>query len=271
MHGASREALAAGADRLDALTSASGADITGIADDLSAVAAVFGRDPALRRMLTDPGRPAAQRADIATALLAGKIGADAAALVAGLARSRWSAPRDLADAIADLAVRADLAVAARDGKLDDVEDELFRLGRLLDSNGELALALGDTRVPADKRVALIDGLLADKVDPTTYRLVGRVVANPRGRSVSAGLAEIGKAAAERRQRLIAYVTAAMPLTEQQRDRLEAVLHRLYGQQVHLNVDLDPAVLGGLSVRVGDEVIDGTVATRLAQAQRQLVG
>ncbi|MFL6111696.1 MAG: F0F1 ATP synthase subunit delta [Catenulispora sp.] len=271
MQGASRDAFAAGADRLDALTSASGADVTGIADDLAAVAAVFGRDRSLRRMLTDPARPAAQRADIATALLAGKIGADAAALVAGLARSRWSSPRDLADAIADLAVRADLAVAERDGKLDDVEDELFRLGRLLDSNGELALALGDTRVPAGKRVALIDGLLSGKVDPTTYRLVGRMVANPRGRSVSAGLTEIGRAAAERRQRVIAYVSAAVPLTEQQRDRLQAVLHRLYGRQVHLNVDLDPAILGGLSIRVGDEVIDGTVATKLALAQRQLVG
>src|SRR6478609_3596993 len=108
MQGASREALAAGADRLDALTSAAGADIAGIADDLSAVAVAFGKDPALRRMLTDPARPAAQRADVATALLAGKIGADAAALVAGLARSRWSAPRDLADAVADLSMRADL-------------------------------------------------------------------------------------------------------------------------------------------------------------------
>lgn len=271
MHGASREALAAGADRLDALTSAPGADITGIADDLSAVASAFGKDVALRRMLTDPARPAALRADIATALLAGKIGADAAALVAGLVRSRWSAPRDLADAVAELAVRADLAVAERDGKLDDVEDELFRLGRVLDSNGDLALALGNTRVAVDKRVALIDGLIGGKVDPTTYRLVGRVVANPRGRSVSAALSEVGKAAAERRQRLIAYVTAAVPPTEQQRDRLAAVLRRLYGQQVHLNVDLDPAVLGGLSVRVGDEVIDGTVATRLARAQRQLAG
>jgi F-type H+-transporting ATPase subunit delta len=271
MQGASREALAAGADRLDALTSAAGADITGVADDLAAVAAAFGRNTALRRMLTDPARPAAQRADIATALLAGKISADAAALVAGLVRSRWSAPRDLADAVAELSIRADLAVAERDGKLDDVEDELFRFGRLLDSNGDLALALGDARVPADKRVALLDGLLAGKVDPTTHRLAARLVAHPRGRSVSAGLTEIGRAAAERRQRLIAYVKAAVPLTEQQRDRLAAVLQRLYGQEVHLNLDLDPAVLGGLSVRVGDEVIDGTVASRLARAQRQLAG
>jgi F-type H+-transporting ATPase subunit delta len=271
MQGASRGALAAGADRLDALTSVAGADLTALADDLSAVAVAFGKDTSLRRMLTDPARPAQVRADIVTSLLAGKISADAVALVAGLVRSRWSAPRDLADGVAYLAVRADLAVAERDGKLDEVEDELFRLGRLLDSNGDLALALADGRVPADKRVALIDGLLAGKVDPTTYRLVGRLVANPRGRSISAGLTEIGKEAAARRERLIAYVTAAVPLTEQQRDRLAAVLQRLYGQQVHLNVDLDPTVLGGLSVRIGDEVIDGTVATRLGQAQRQLAG
>ena len=82
------------------------------------------------------------------------------------------------------------------------------------------------------------------MDPTTYRLVSRLVANPRGRSVSAGLAEVGRAAAERRQRLIAYVKAAVPLTEQQRDRLTAVLRRLYGQEVHLNLDLDPAGSAG---------------------------
>lgn len=271
MQGASREALAAGADRLDALTATAGADLTSLADDLSAVAVAFGKDASLRRMLTDPARPPQVRADLAGSLLDGKIGADAVALVSGLVRSRWSAPRDLADAVADLAVRTDLAAAERDGKLDEVEDELFRLGRVLDSNGDLALALADGRVPADKRVALVDGLLSGKVDATTYRLVGRLVANPRGRSISAGLTEIGKAAAARRERLIAYVTAAVPITEQQRDRLAAVLRRLYGQEVHLNVDLDPAVLGGLSVRVGDEVIDGTVGTRLASAQRELAG
>ena len=269
MQGASREALAAGADRLDALTSVAGADIEGIADDLAAVAKVFGHNVALRRMLTDPARPAAQRADIATALLAGKISADAAALVSGLARSRWSAPRDLADSVATLAVRADLAVAERDGKLGDVEDELFRLGRVLDSNGELAMALSSDRAPVASRLELADGLLSGKVDPTTYRLVARLVADPRGRSISAGLTEIGKLAAERRERLVAFVKAAVPLTEQQRDRLSAVLKRLYDKDVHLNVDLDPAILGGLSVRVGDEVIDGTVATRLAEASRAL--
>jgi F-type H+-transporting ATPase subunit delta len=268
MQGASREALAAGADRLDALTSVDGADVTGIADDLAAVASVLGQDVSLRRMLTDPARPAAQRADVVTALLAGKIGADAAALVAGLVRSRWSQPRDLADAVAVLATRADLAQAEKDGKLSDVEDELFRFGRILDANGELAQALS-TRTSAERRSDLLSGLLSGKVDPTTYRLIARLVANPRGRSLSAGITEIGKLAAERRERLIALVTAAVPLTEQQRDRLAAVLVRLYGKDVHLNVDLDPEILGGLTIRIGDEVIDGSVANRLAQAARQL--
>ena len=268
MQGASREALAAGEDRLDALTGVAGADIAGIADDLAAVASVLGGDVSLRRMLTDPGRPAALRADVATTLLAGKISADAAALVAGLCRSRWSQPRDLADAVATLAVRADLAIAERDGKLSDVEDELFRLGRILDGNGELASALSE-RTSSERRQELLASLIQGKVDPTTYRLAARLVANPRGRSISAGLTEIAKQAAERRQRLVAVVRAAMPLTEEQRDRLSRVLGRLYGQQVHLNVDLAPELIGGLSVRVGDEVIDGSVANKLAETTRKL--
>lgn len=270
MQGASREALAAGTDRLDALASAAGADLAALADDLAAVAQVLGRDVALRRLLTDPARPAGQRADVVTALLAGKIGPDAAALVAGLVRSRWSAPRDLADAVALLASRADLAQAEKDGKLDEVEDEVFRLKRILDSNGELALALSE-RTATDRRVELISSLLEGKVSPTTYRLAVRLVANPRGRSVSAGLDEVGRQAAERRARLVALVTAAVPPTEEQRSRLSAALRSLYGKDVHLNVDLDPAVLGGLSVRIGDEIIDGTVATRLAAAARGLAG
>jgi F-type H+-transporting ATPase subunit delta len=268
MQGASREALAAAADRLDALTSVPGADITGIADDLSAVATAFGGDVSLRRMLTDPARPAALRADVATSLLAGKIGADAAALVAGLCRSRWSQPRDLADAVATLAVRADLAEAERDGKLGEVEDELFRLGRILDGSGELSQALSAHTSP-ERRQELLRDVLSGKVDPTTYRLVARLVANPRGRSVSAGITEVGRLAADRRERLVALVKAAVPLTEQQRDRLTAVLQRLYGREVHLNLDLDPEILGGLSIRVGDEVIDGSVANRLEETARKL--
>ena len=268
MQGASRAALAAGADRLDTLTGVEGADIAGIADDLAAVADVLGSQASLRRMLTDPARPGAQRADIVTALLADKVGADVVALVAGLCRSRWSRPRDLADSVATLAVHADLAIAERDGRLDTVEDELFRLGRILDGNGELASALS-TRISPERREELLASLLNGKVDATTYRLTARAVANPRGRSVTANLAEIGKQAADRRLRLVALVRAAVPLTEEQRDRLSAVLRRLYGKSVHLNVDLAPEVLGGLSVRVGDEVIDGTVAYRLAESARKL--
>jgi F-type H+-transporting ATPase subunit delta len=268
MQGASRAALAGGADRLDALTSVPGSDITGLADDLAAVASVFGQDVSLRRMLTDPARPAGQRADVANALLAGKISADAADLVAGLARSRWSQPRDLADAVAILATRADLAQAERDGKLSEVEDELFRFGRILDSNSELAQALS-ARTSSERRQELLSDVLSGKVDPTTYRLIARLVANPRGRSLSAGITEVGRLAAERRERLIALVTAAVPMTEQQRDRLAAVLVRLYGKEVHLNVDLDPEILGGLTIRIGDEVIDGSVANRIALAARQL--
>ncbi len=197
------------------------------------------------------------------------MGESAIDLVAGMARDRWSRGRDLADGLEELAVRAEVVVAERAGKLDDVEDELFRFGRIVASQPDLRSALTSAQLPGERKAALVDALLAGKVNPVTGRLIGRLVRNPRGRSVERGLEDYARLAAERRARVIALVRVAVPLTVEQRRRLANGLERTYGHQVHLNVEIDPSVIGGISVQVGDEVIDGTVASRLDDAHRRL--
>ncbi|WP_128380221.1 F0F1 ATP synthase subunit delta [Streptomyces cavernae] len=269
MNGASREALAAARERLDALTDSTSVDAGALADELAAVTALLDREVGLRRVLTDPAQSADRKAELAGRLLGGQVSGPAVDLVSGMVRSRWSQTRDLVDAIEVLASVADLTGAQRAGVLDDVEDELFRFARIISSSSELRAALTSRSAGTDAKVALLRRLLGGRAKAQTERLVVRLVTAPRGRSLEAGLESLSKLAAERRNRLVAVVTSAVPLSDTQKRRLGAVLAKVYGHQMHLNLDVDPEVVGGIRVQVGDEVINGSIADRLEDASRRL--
>ncbi|CAL9541456.1 F0F1 ATP synthase subunit delta [Streptomyces sp. enrichment culture] len=271
MNGASREALAAARERLDALTDNTSVDAGKLAEELAAVTALLDREVSLRRVLTDPAQAGEAKAGLATRLLSGQVGGETVDLVSGMVRSRWSQSRDLVDAIEELADTADLTAAQKDGALDDVEDELFRFGRIATSSPELRAALTDRAATATAKGELLRGLLGGRSHAATERLIVRLVTQPRGRSLEGGLESLSKLAAARRDRMVAVVTSAVPLTDQQKQRLGAVLAKMYGRPMHLNLDVDPAVLGGISVRIGDEVVNGTIASRLDEASRRLAG
>ncbi|MFF8277542.1 F0F1 ATP synthase subunit delta [Streptomyces lateritius] len=271
MNGASREALAAARESLDALTDNTSVDAAKLAGELAAVTALLDREVSLRRVLTDPAQAGEAKAELAGRLLSGQVGGEAVDLVSGMVRSRWSQSRDLVDSVEELANTADLTAAQQAGALDDVEDELFRFGRIVSSSTELRSALTDKAATVSAKSELLRGLLGGKASPVTERLVVRLVTQPRGRSLEAGLESLSKLAAARRDRMVAVVTSAVPLTDQQKQRLGALLAKLYGRQMHLNLDVDPTVLGGISVQVGDEVINGTIAERLDEATRRLAG
>ncbi|MFE2942603.1 F0F1 ATP synthase subunit delta [Streptomyces sp. NPDC059255] len=271
MRGASREAQSAARERLDALTDSTSVDVVKLADELAAVTALLHREVSLRRVLTDPARTGESKAELAGSLLRGQVGGSTADLVTGMVRSRWSQPRDLVDSIEELASVAELTGAQRAGGLDDVEDELFRFGRIVESSPALRSALTDQAATATAKTGLLGSLLGGRANPATERLVVRLVTLPRGRSLEAGLQTLSRLAAARRDRMVAVVTSAVPLTEGQKQRLGAALAKLYGHPMHLNLDVDPEVLGGVSVRVGDEVVNGTVAERLDEATRRLAG
>ncbi|GAA2120967.1 F0F1 ATP synthase subunit delta [Streptomyces synnematoformans] len=271
MNGASREALAAAREQLDALTDNTSVDAAKLADELAAVTALLDREVTLRRALTDPAQPGEAKAELVGRVLGGQLGGETADLVAGMVRARWSRARDLVDVLEELADTADLTAAQRAGQLDDVEDELFRFGRIVAADKRLRGALTDRVGTPAAKAGMLHSLLGGRANPVTERLVVRLVERPRGRSLEGGLEALSKLAAERRDRMVAVVSTAVPLSDGQKERLGAALSRLYGRDMHLNLDVDPAVLGGISVRVGDEVINGSVADRLDEVKRGMAG
>ena len=270
MRGVSRASLAEAEERLEPLT-APQADAAGLGGDLFAIAGLLSREPTLRRALSDPSRPARARSDLVTQLLARRVSQAAAGLVAFMAGNRWSAPGELVQAIEQLAVQAVTAAADQAGRLDELEDELFRFGRIVRGQPDLRAALTNPFADPNGKRRLLDELLAGKVSPEALRLIEQAAANPLGRSLDASLEDYARLAAQRRERLVAEVHVTVPLTDAQRGRLAAALTEAYGHRVHLNMVLDPRVTGGMTIQVGDELIDASVATRLAEARRKLAG
>lgn len=272
MQGPSRESLAASRESLEALArETGGAGFGELGEQLFAVVDLLGAESALRRALSDPAILPERRAALVDTLLRTRIGPLALDVVRGAVRRRWSDPVDLVDGLELLAIDAQLALAESDGALDDVEDELFRFGRLVAANVGLRAALTDPSLPNERKVALLRDLLADRVRPVSLTLLERAVTAPRGRLLDDWLTELAELAAQRRQRLLVVVRVARPLTPGQTARLAAALRQLYRSEVQLQVEVDPAVLGGALVSVRDEVIDATVVHRLAQARRRIAG
>jgi F-type H+-transporting ATPase subunit delta len=152
-----------------------------------------------------------------------------------------------------------------------MEDELFRFERILDANGEAVGLLDEQTVEPDRRNRLLDSLVGGKVSPLTLSLLHHAVASQRKRSLVLAIDDLLEKAAGRQQRSVARVISATPLSDAQEQRLAAVLTDLYGRPISVRIALDPSVRGGLVVRVGDEVIDGSIASRFAAARAALAG
>jgi F-type H+-transporting ATPase subunit delta len=258
-----------GLARLRAATG-TGPDPAQLAAELFAVADLLQAEAGLRRALADPGTAQRARIGLLEQVLSGKVSDDALEVLRWAVESRWSRDRDLESAIDTLGVEAELASAEAQGQLEDVEDELFRFGRIAESNAELSLALSDLSVPAARKRGLLERLLEGRANAVTIRLVQRAVTRgEKGRTIDRVIDDLVALAAERRQRKVAVVQVARPLDAGQTDRLREALSRTFGGEVELRVDVVPDVLGGIIVQVGDEVVDGSVARRLAEAQRLL--
>lgn len=239
-----------------------------LAGELFSVVDAIDGQPALRRGLTDPGLAEEQRRALARRLLAGRISPAAVSVVEEAAALRWGGGRSFATAIERQGVRAELRAAQQNRQLDNVEEELFRFARTVVADRDLGAALRDRRAGLDARRDLVTTLLDGKAYEATVVLARRAVAGRQGtyaETVDGYLA----LAADLRRRGLATVRVARPLTADQHDRLRAALSRQVGREVAMHVIVDPEVLGGVRVELGDEVIEGTVAGRLEDARRRM--
>ena len=269
MRGASAESLDTLTEALGS-TVASGANAERVGDDLFEVSDMLRREPGLRRVVTDPSVTQSAKSDLMRQILADRADAAAVDLVAQAAGRRWAASRDLADALEHLGVVAVVMGAEQSGHADALEKELFAFGRLVSDNPDLRDALSDpSRSREDKR-ALLRGLLEGRATSATLRLAEQSVSGSH-RTVAVAIDEYQKVAAQHRQRLVATVRVARELNDEDYHRLESALAEEYGKPVHLNVVVDPSIIGGVKVEIGNDVIDGTVSNRLDEARRLLAG
>lgn len=273
MRSASRRALAGLVGRFD--TIAKDLDTNGLstlADELVSVAKLLDNEIVVTRYLTVPAEDSAPRVKLIERLLNGKVGDATLDVMRAAVSERWSANSDLVDAIEHVSRQALLEVAERDGKVDEVEDQLFRFSRILDVQPRLGILLGEYTSPAEGRVGLLRKVLESssaRVNPVVVSLLSHTVELLRGEPAEEAALFLAEVAVARRGEVVAQVSAAAELSDAQRTRVTDVLSRIYGHPVAVQLQIDDELLGGLLISVGDEVIDGTLKSRLAAAEAQL--
>lgn len=266
LRGASAEALAELSQQ--AVRTRTLDDAATLGTQLFGVAAIVRRDVALRRALTDSSVEGESRVGLARAVFDKALAQPALDLVADAAGRRWIASNDLASALERLAVAATVRSAGASGK--QVGDELFAVRQMIEASPSLRSALSDTsRTAADRSELLLD-LIDGKTLPATSVLVGQAVTRERG-NVESALQEFLDLAAAALDEAVATVHTARELSADEQARLAAALATQYGKDVQLHVVVEPDLIGGLRVEIGDDVIDGTVVSRLDDARRRLAG
>jgi F-type H+-transporting ATPase subunit delta len=267
--GSSRKSLVASRALLDAAVKGADANsASAMSSELFFVAEVLSTNIAVRRALTDPSRDGKAKAAFISDLLGKKLGALALGLVTELSTLRWSSAKDLVLVVEQLAIEAEASAANIAGELDRVEDELFTAATAFAGSSELRKAL--TSDATNAKATLVADILKG-ASGSTVKLVSQMVNAWRGRSIESAFADYQWALAARRNRVIALVRVATPLSQAQLDRLTTSLTSKVGQPVRINIEIDPSVLGGVSVKFADEMVDGSVSNRLAGAARALAG
>lgn len=266
MRGISAKSLA---DVLAAVNADTGdADVLG--DELFNIVGILDGSPSLRRILTDPSTEEAARANLAKTVFGGKISDGALVVLDVAVQSRWASGRDLSDGLETAGVSAHVAAADKAGELDSLETELFDFNQAVVGDSELRQVLTDRSIPAGPKAELVGTLIDGKVSKATAALAKQAVAARTG-SFDKAIAAFAQTAASRRNRLLAEVRVAYELGDDEKQRLATALAAKYGREVHINTILDPSVVGGISVAVGDEVVDGSVSSRLEDARRRIAG
>jgi F-type H+-transporting ATPase subunit delta len=265
MGSATREALAAARSALAALGSK--ADLA-TANDLFAAGRVIADSAQLRAVISDPSADAAGKSALVARVFGTQLSPAAVGLLGNVVAQRWSGQRDLLAAIEELGIRA---IASYAPPSLGIEAELFAFEVAVSSDAELELALRGKLADPAAKAALAERLLAGKASEQTIAIVRQLVLQPRGRSIREALRQAASIVADQAGLAIATVTSAGPIAAAALTRLQASLAKQYGRQLKINQIIDPSLVGGLRVQIGDDVIDGSVATRINELRLQLVG
>ena len=269
--GSSRQSLVAARAKLDAAVKGATADSAAkLSSELFLAAEVLASNVPLRRAFADMSRDAASKETLVKDLFGKTLGSAALTVLTDVATLRWSAGGDIVHVLEQLAIEAEGTAANINGELDRVEDELFEISRVIAENFELRKALVGPGTTSAKST-LVSDVLGKRASESTVRLAAALVTSLRGRSIEAGFADYLSALANRRNRLIANVRVAAAITDTQKVRLAQAIEKQVGQPIRVNIQVDPSILGGVSVKFADELVDGSISNRLAGAGRALVG
>jgi ATP synthase F0 subunit b len=272
LRSASRASLATLVEKFDDVAGGLAPDqLSTLADDLASVTKLLSRESILTRHLADPANDPAPKVGLLERLIQGKVGEPALEVLKAAVSGRWSTDSNLVDAVEHVARLALLVRAEREDVAGDVEEQLFRFGRILDSQPRLAALLSEYSAPAEGRVKLLRDVLdsGSGANPVAAALLSQTVELLRGERAEEAVVDLAELAVARRGEVVAHVSAAAHLSDAQRTRLTEVLTRIYGHPVSVQLQLNPELLGGLNIAVGDEVIDGTLSSKLASAETKL--
>ena len=273
MRSASRHALADLSDRFSTIAkSLDNRALSTVSAELVSVARMLEREMVVTRYLTLPAEDAAPRVRLLERLVSGQVAGPTLDVLRAAVSERWSANADLVDAIEHVSRQALLEVAEREDQVDEVEEQLFRFSRILDAQPRLAILLGDYAAPAEGRISLLSKVLdssSGSVNKIAIALLSQTVELLRGEPAEEAMKFLAEVAVARRGEVVAQVNAAAELSDAQRTRITEVLSRIYGHPVTVQLEIDPELLGGLLISVGDEVVDGTLSSRLTAAEAQL--
>ena len=246
-----------------------GLNSSSVGAELFNVANFFEAEHLLRRNLSDSGLSKVARQNLVSELLSAKISSDASKVVQAIVSARWAKDTDLLDAIENAGALVLLAETEKAGHQSRVEEEIFYFARLIDSRADLQMALSNPSSTPQAKVKLVADLLSGRAHADTITLVSQYISHPRGRRIGSALDELSALAAARQNRLVATVTSAIALSERHKARINAALSSIYGQEVLMDTIIDDTVVGGVSVQIGDDVIDGTISTQIQKALRHL--
>jgi F-type H+-transporting ATPase subunit delta len=167
--------------------------------------------------------------------------------------------------------RALVALADAEGALDVVEGELLTVADAVEGSRELTDRLADPNVPVGARLSLVESGALAAAHPATRVVLAAVIAGGHAGHLRELAVEVARAAAEARSRELAEVHVAVPLDDARREQLRAALERATGKRLDLQVYIDPEVVGGVRAKIGDTVIDGSIAKRLSDAKTRIAG